>query len=173
MKSLKVNNEVPKYIMGFDDINVVRLVIQNLLGNAVKFSYPNGEITIKANHDIDIAWISVADNGMGISEAKLEKIFNYMTSSDKGTGGETGTGIGLFVSKQFTTLPSWAHNRTSNAARRPACCLGCSVRASTSSAPSLLKEDSCTDGRDSASAARSGKPTGTNTTSSGNKKKQA
>ena len=101
MKSLKVNNEVPKYIMGFDDINVVRLVIQNLLGNAVKFSYPNGEITIKADHDIDRAWISVADNGMGISEAKLEKIFNYMTSSDKGTGGETGTGIGLFVSKQF------------------------------------------------------------------------
>jgi signal transduction histidine kinase len=101
MKSLKVNNEVPKYIMGYDDINVVRLVIQNLLGNAVKFSYPNGEITIKAEHNFDRAWISVSDNGMGISEAKLEKIFNYMTSSEKGTGGETGTGIGLFVSKQF------------------------------------------------------------------------
>ncbi len=101
MKSLKVNNEVPKYIMGNDDINVVRLVIQNLLGNAVKFSYPNGEITIKAEHNCDRAWISVSDNGMGISEAKLEKIFNYMTSSEKGTGGETGTGIGLFVSKQF------------------------------------------------------------------------
>ena len=101
MKSLKVNNEVPKYIMGYDDINVVRLVIQNLLGNAVKFSYPNGEITIKAEHSFDRAWISVSDNGMGISEAKLEKIFNYMTSSEKGTGGETGTGIGLFVSKQF------------------------------------------------------------------------
>lgn len=101
MKSLKVNNEVPKYIMGFDDINVVRLVIQNLLGNAVKFSYPNGEITIKTELKDDRVWVSVADNGMGISEAKLEKIFNYMTSSDKGTGGETGTGIGLFVSKQF------------------------------------------------------------------------
>ena len=101
MKSLKVNNEVPKYIMGFDDINVVRLVIQNLLGNAVKFSYPNGEITIKTDLKDDRVWVSVADNGMGISEAKLEKIFNYMTSSDKGTGGETGTGIGLFVSKQF------------------------------------------------------------------------
>lgn len=101
MKSLKVNNEVPKYIMGYDDINVVRLVIQNLLGNAVKFSYPNGEITIKTELKNDRVWISVADNGMGISEAKLEKIFNYMTSSEKGTGGETGTGIGLFVSKQF------------------------------------------------------------------------
>ena len=101
MKSLKVNNEVPKHIMGFDDINVVRLVIQNLLSNAVKFSYPNGEITINAERKDGRVWISVADNGMGISEAKLEKIFNYMTSSEKGTGGETGTGIGLFVSKQF------------------------------------------------------------------------
>ena len=34
-------------------------------------------------------------------EKKLEKIFNYMTTSSKGVGGETGTGIGLFVSKQF------------------------------------------------------------------------
>ena len=101
VKSLRVVNEVPKYIMGYDDINVVRLVIQNLLGNAVKFSYPNGEITIKTERKDDRVWISVADNGMGISEAKLETLFNYMTSSVKGTGGETGTGIGLFVSKQF------------------------------------------------------------------------
>ena len=101
VKSLQVINEVPKYIMGYDDINVVRMVVQNLLGNAVKFSYPNGEITIKTERKGDFLWISVADNGMGISEAKLEKIFNYMTSSAKGTGGETGTGIGLFVSKQF------------------------------------------------------------------------
>lgn len=101
MKSLKVINEVPKYILGHDDINVVRLVIQNLLGNAVKFSYPNGEITIKAEHKGERVWVSVCDNGMGIGEKKLEKIFNYMTSSAKGTEGETGTGIGLFVSKQF------------------------------------------------------------------------
>ena len=101
VKSLRVVNEVPKYIMGYDDVNVVRLVIQNLLGNAVKFSYPNGEITIKTEQKGDRVWISVADNGMGISEAKLEKLFAYMTSSVKGTGGETGTGIGLFVSKQF------------------------------------------------------------------------
>jgi len=38
---------------------------------------------------------------MGISEKKMEKIFRYMTSSSKGTGGETGTGIGLFVTKEL------------------------------------------------------------------------
>ena len=101
VKSLKVINEVPSYFMSYDDVNVVRLVIQNLLGNAIKFSYPNGEITIKAEHKGERIWVSVCDNGMGISEKKLEKIFNYMTSSSKGTEGETGTGIGLFVSKQF------------------------------------------------------------------------
>lgn len=100
-KSLKVTNDVPHYLTAYDDMNVVSLVLQNLLGNAVKFSYPNGEIVINAEHKGERIWLSVADNGMGISEKKLEKIFNFMTSSAQGTSGETGTGIGLFVSKQF------------------------------------------------------------------------
>ena len=100
-KSLKVTNDVPHYLTAYDDMNVVSLVLQNLLGNAVKFSYPNGEIVINAVHKGERIWLSVADNGMGISEKKLEKIFNFMTSSAQGTSGETGTGIGLFVSKQF------------------------------------------------------------------------
>ena len=101
VKSLIVSNEVPTGLTAYDDASVVSLVIQNLLGNAVKYSYPAGEITIKSETKGDRIWIAVADNGMGISEKKLEKIFNFMTSSAQGTSGETGTGIGLFVSKQF------------------------------------------------------------------------
>ena len=101
VKSLKVVNAVPKDLLAHDDTNVVSMVLQNLLGNAVKFSYPDGEVTISAERKADRIWVSVADNGMGIGEKKLEKIFNYMTSSASGTSGETGTGIGLFVSKQF------------------------------------------------------------------------
>lgn len=101
VKSLKVFNEVEPEMVVKDDANVVSLVLQNLLSNAVKFSYPNGEIHVKAMPEGDRVWVSVEDNGMGISEKKLEKMFNFMTSSDKGTGGETGTGIGLFVSKQL------------------------------------------------------------------------
>ena len=101
VKSLKVVNSVPKDLKAFDDAGVVSLVLQNLLGNAVKFSYPDGEITIEAEKKNGSIWVAVADNGMGISEKKLEKIFNYMTTASKGVGGETGTGIGLFVSKQF------------------------------------------------------------------------
>lgn len=101
MKSLKVVNAVAPELMAHDDVNVVSLVICNLLSNAVKFSYPNGEVRVKATQEGDRIWVAVEDNGMGISEKKLEKIFGFITSSSIGTGGETGTGIGLFVSKQL------------------------------------------------------------------------
>ena len=100
-KSLKVSNVVPKTMMAHDDVNVVRIVMQNLLSNAVKFSYPDGEVSVKAEDKGGRIWIEVSDNGMGIGEKKLEKIFKFMTSSASGTGGETGTGIGLFVSKML------------------------------------------------------------------------
>ncbi len=100
-KSLKVSNEVPKGLMAHDDANVVSLVLQNLLSNAVKFSYPEGEVGVRATERDGRIWVEVRDNGMGISEKKMEKIFRFMTSSASGTGGETGTGIGLFVSKML------------------------------------------------------------------------
>ena len=101
MKLLKVSNEVSPELTAYDDVGVVSLVLQNLLSNAVKFSYPNGEICIKAEEKDGKVWISVSDNGMGISEKKLEKIFHFLATSEVGTGGERGAGIGLFVSKQL------------------------------------------------------------------------
>ncbi len=100
-KSLKVCNAVPKSLMVHDDANVVSLVLHNLLSNAVKFSYPEGEVGVRAEEKDGRIWIEVRDNGMGISEKKLDKIFKFMTSSTIGTEGETGTGIGLFVSKML------------------------------------------------------------------------
>ena len=101
MKSLKILNEVNPQLVVRDDADVVGLVLHNLLSNAVKFSYPEGEIGVKATQEGGRVWVTVEDNGMGINEKKLEKIFNFMTSSAKGTKGETGTGIGLFVCKQL------------------------------------------------------------------------
>ena len=101
VKALKVTNEVPAELMVYDDPSVVSLVLQNLLSNAVKFSYPHGEIRVRTEEEADCVWLVVQDNGKGIPEQKLEKIFRFVTNSSSGTGGETGTGIGLFVSKQL------------------------------------------------------------------------
>lgn len=101
VKSLKVVNEVTPALTAHDDPSVASLVLQNLLSNAVKFSYPHGEIHVRMEDDVDCIWLVVQDNGKGIPEQKLEKIFRFVSSSSSGTGGETGTGIGLFVSKQL------------------------------------------------------------------------
>jgi len=101
MKSLKVENGVEQGLVVHDDANVVSIVLHNLLSNAIKFSYPNGIVSVAAERRGRRVWVTVCDNGMGISEKKLEKIFNFMTTSAVGTDGETGTGIGLFVSKQL------------------------------------------------------------------------
>ena len=101
MKSLRVVNEVTPALMVYDDPSVASLVLQNLLSNAVKYSYPHGEIHVRAEEETDHVWLMVQDNGRGIPEQKLEKIFRFVSASSSGTGGETGTGIGLFVSKQL------------------------------------------------------------------------
>ena len=101
LKSVSITNEVPMDWECFDDANIVRMVMQNLLSNAVKFSKPGGDIRLTAVEQGERYRFSVADQGVGIDEAKLAKLLKEMTMPGKGTGGETGTGIGLFVSRQM------------------------------------------------------------------------
>lgn len=101
MKSLSVVNGVPNDWTVFDDVNSVRLVLQNLLSNAIKFSRQGGEIKLGAVEEGQRYRVSVEDQGVGISKAKLEVLTNKTTSSEVGTKGEMGTGIGLFVSRQL------------------------------------------------------------------------
>lgn len=101
MKSLTVVNTVPADWEGFDDVDIVRMVLQNLLSNAVKFSWPQGEINISASEAQGQYWISVTDHGMGVAKEKQARLFNDVVANTKGTEGEKGTGIGLFVSRQL------------------------------------------------------------------------
>lgn len=101
MKNLTIVNNIAIDWMGFDDINQIKIVMQNILSNAVKFSWNNSEITINATDDGTRYWIVVADHGMGISKEKLEKLQKEIIASNYGTKGEMGTGIGLYVSNQL------------------------------------------------------------------------
>lgn len=101
MKNLTIINNIANDWMGFDDINLIKIVMQNILSNAVKFSWDNSEITINATEDGTLYWIVVTDHGMGISKEKLNKLQKEIIASDYGTKGEMGTGIGLYVSSQL------------------------------------------------------------------------
>jgi signal transduction histidine kinase/ligand-binding sensor domain-containing protein/CheY-like chemotaxis protein/AraC-like DNA-binding protein len=93
------------------------VVMYNLLTNALKFSEPHTEINVSVEEDdAGNPLIRVADQGIGIPEAKLADIFDlYYTEGDAGHQAWKGTGIGLALSKELVE----AHQGTITAKNNP------------------------------------------------------
>ena len=82
-------------------------VINNLIVNAIKFSYPGGIIRVGIKTGNGHVLISVADNGIGIPAAQKDEIFEMFTPAKKtGTNGEQPFGLGLSISKRIIELHS-------------------------------------------------------------------
>lgn len=78
------------------DKDKIALAIDNLLGNAAKYTPAGGEVSLRVDVDEQTLLIQVQDSGVGISEAELPKVFDkFFRSSDARVRGETGTGLGL------------------------------------------------------------------------------
>ena len=97
--NLSLLNKVPEELTAFADPNMLTLIFQNLISNAIDYT-PNGEVTIGAKKVKESASIEcwVSDNGAGIPADRLEKVFDKLeTDPDK----EGGLGLGLAIVKQF------------------------------------------------------------------------
>jgi signal transduction histidine kinase/Tfp pilus assembly protein PilF len=84
------------------DKDMFRFILKNLLGNAVKFALPNTSVNIKLSETNNVLRVEIQDEGIGISEEKLETIFDK--DVDKSTSGimvEKGTGLGLYMCADF------------------------------------------------------------------------
>ena len=80
------------------DMDSIERVIYNLLHNAVKFSYNNGVIRVTIREDKGCLYVSVSDDGIGIEEGELTKIWERFYKTDKSRGRDkTGTGLGLSI----------------------------------------------------------------------------
>ncbi|MBN2613750.1 MAG: hypothetical protein JXB00_19490 [Bacteroidales bacterium] len=100
-KNLKVVQEVPDSIEVYADKNMINTVLRNILTNAIKFS-ENGEIRINVSQSEDLVMCSISDSGVGIPKSRLKTIFEIDNSkSTEGTKGESGTGLGLIICKEF------------------------------------------------------------------------
>lgn len=86
----------------FADMEMLKTILRNLISNAIKFSNPGGTIQLYAESEGDMVIIVVSDNGIGISPEKIATLFDISASqSTKGTAGEHGTGLGLFLCKEL------------------------------------------------------------------------
>ena len=79
-------------------------VVENLLGNALKFSSPKGAVTIhicRKDDQNDFIEVSISDTGCGIHRENLEKIFDRFRRIDIGRETARGTGLGLSIAKHI------------------------------------------------------------------------
>ena len=77
-------------------------VFNNLLSNAIKFTPENGTIRIEIEpFPEDWIWVKVMDSGIGIPEDKIPYLFDQFTKTSQiGTSGEQGTGLGMSIVKE-------------------------------------------------------------------------
>lgn len=107
--SLKVNIEKDVPVEIFADKIRLKQVINNLAGNAIKFT-EKGEIKLSVKKVKEIVdkvelMFSISDTGIGIKEEDIPKIFNYFTQLDETyTKMFQGTGLGLAISKRIVAL---------------------------------------------------------------------
>jgi len=101
-KNIKIINEVDENINIYTDLQMFNTVIRNLISNAVKFTDVFGQVRIYNEIDKDGVSLYFEDNGIGMSPDELKQIFCIAKQSLKtGTLGETGTGLGLILSKEL------------------------------------------------------------------------
>jgi len=87
----------------FADINHSRIILQNLISNAIKFTPSNGNIHIHYFRTEEKVGMVIKDSGVGIAKDKLEKLFHVVGKeiSTYGTANEKGIGIGLMLVKKY------------------------------------------------------------------------
>jgi signal transduction histidine kinase/ligand-binding sensor domain-containing protein len=84
------------------DKNMIRTILRNLISNALKFTHKNGHVQIKTITYNDCIEIAVSDDGMGITTETMAKLFRIDANlTTRGTENERGTGLGLFLCKEF------------------------------------------------------------------------
>jgi signal transduction histidine kinase len=101
---LTLDISAPKDIGAFTaDERRLRQILFNLLANAVSFSPPGAEITLRAERRTDAVIFAVTDRGPGIPSEVLEKVFDWFESHSLGSQ-HRGPGLGLSLVRSFVEL---------------------------------------------------------------------
>jgi two-component system, sensor histidine kinase and response regulator len=102
-KKINLVNEIKSDMLVTADYDMLKIILRNLITNSVKYSNERGRIKVKAEINLqDEVVISVTDNGIGIPENEINKLFRIDTKySTPGTANEFGTGLGLILCKEF------------------------------------------------------------------------
>lgn len=97
--TLDIKNPLPPII---GDKARIEQVLINMISNAIKYTHDGGRIAIQAGIRDELVWISVRDNGIGIPQEDVSKVFDRFYRVDKARSRESGgTGLGLSIAKEI------------------------------------------------------------------------
>ena len=104
-KQISLKNSLNEDIAIYADVNMLSSILRNLMTNAIKFTLKGGHINLNAYNEGRKVIICVKDNGLGMTEKKIEVLFNPGTNETTlGTEKEIGTGLGLILCKEFVEI---------------------------------------------------------------------
>lgn len=105
MKAVKIDIQVPRELNVIADKEMIGTILRNLIHNAIKFSYKGSEISIKAEQNRDMIVLEVKDSGIGMDKHTIDKLVNHSpVESTPGTANEKGTGLGIYICKEFVSF---------------------------------------------------------------------
>jgi two-component system sensor histidine kinase/response regulator len=100
-KKISITRELNEPSNVFADKDMVTLVLRNLISNAIKFTPEKGTIIVRLNNESPFCRVSIIDNGIGMDTEALTRIQENNYYSTNGTAKESGTGLGLMLSRDF------------------------------------------------------------------------
>ena len=102
-KGIELQIKIPDHSVVFADIHMLETIVRNLVSNAIKFSFKGETVEIAAEKtEGNMIRVQVKDSGIGIPAHLADKLFMLTeNTSRKGTEGESSTGLGLVLCKEF------------------------------------------------------------------------
>jgi two-component system, sensor histidine kinase and response regulator len=101
-KEITLENRIDRDLYPFADRLMLISVVQNLVGNALKFTRKNGRVVVQTHKEGNKIFFSVEDNGIGMTSETMKKLFTLDKGhTTRGTSGEKGTGFGLIITNEM------------------------------------------------------------------------
>lgn len=101
-KNIHFHNTLSFQHIALADKRQVEIILRNLMANAVKFTSAGGQVKIAGRVNDGRIEVYVEDNGLGMHEEEVKNLFRPERSfSTRGTNQETGSGIGLLITKEM------------------------------------------------------------------------